>query len=106
MEISWVRSFEEFRSRKDPQPTKSGQRTQILVKPDFGDLRDSKLSRLRTINGHFIESKKWGKNEKGWLCVHETPILEAIFVTLSENSYAVTKNTQGPRETLPCATWH
>ena len=56
---------------------------QILVKLSFRELCDSKLSGLCPFN------KKWSKPE-----THETPILEVIFVTLTENSSVITNGTQ------------
>ena len=38
------------------------------------------------------------KNQKGKLWVHETRILEVIFVTPTENSYVKTNDTQEPRK--------
>ena len=60
-------------------------------------------------------SQKWVKKGKVD-CEFMTPIIEAIFVILTENSPVVINNTQGPqkyittgnscRDTLPCATLH
>ena len=63
----------------------------------------------------FIELKT-GQKQKGRLWVHETPILEVSFVTLTENSSFVTVTPRdlrnicttrnSCRDTLPCATCH
>ena len=58
-----------------------------------------------------------GKNWKSRLCVCETTIIEIIFVTLTEDTFVVTSDTQGPRkylhhrkkscrDTFLCAKWH
>ena len=39
-----------------------------------------------------------GKNQKTILCVHEKPILETSFVTLTEKSSIITNNTLVPQE--------
>ena len=50
-------------------------------------------------------SSEWTKSaqdtfsiQKDKLWVHETPILEEVFVTLTENSSVATNDTQGPKE--------
>ena len=63
------------------------------------ELCDSKLSSLCAFDNMAIAlSQKSGKNQKGCLWVQETPILEIIFVTLSEDSPVTANYTQGPRE--------
>ena len=37
---------------------------------------------------------KIGQKQKGRMWVHETPILEVIFATLTENSSVITNDTQ------------
>ena len=42
----------------------------------------------------------WVKNRSNTerqACVHEAPIFEIIFVTLTENSSVIANDTQGPR---------
>ena len=70
----------EFDSRKDSQSTKFERRPRIFVKLSFRELCDSKLSGLHAFGNH------------------ETPILEVIFLTLTENSSVITNDTQGPQK--------
>ena len=91
----------EFDSKKDSHPTKFEQRPRILIELSFRELCDSTLSGLRAFDNMVISlSQKRGENPKSWLWVHETLILEIIFVTLTEDSSAVINDTQGPREYL------
>ena len=61
----------------------------------FRELRDSKLSGSRTCDDITISlSQKRGKNQKSRLQVHETLILEIIFVTLTEISSVDTQTTK------------
>ena len=70
-------------SRKDPQSTKFKQRPQTFVKLSFRELCNSKLSGLHPFdNMAIIHRAKIGQNT---LQVHETPILEVIFMMLTEN---------------------
>ena len=41
---------------------------------------------------------KIGQRQRGSLRVHETPIFEVIFVTLTENSSVITNDTQEPQK--------
>ena len=67
-----------------------------MVKLSFKELCDSKLSGLCTFDNIDISlSQKRGKYQKGRLWVHETLILEVIFVTLIENSFAETNSMEG-----------
>ena len=81
----------EFNSRKDSYSTKFNWRPQIFVKLSFWKFCDSKLSGLRSFDKlaiiHWVENRLW---------VYETPIFEVIFVTVTEGSYVVTNDTQGP----------
>ena len=43
---------------------------------------------------------KIGQKQKGRLQVHEIPMLEVIYMTLTENSSAILNNTQGPQKYL------
>ena len=43
-------------------------------------------------------SWKRGKKQKGIVWFQETPILEVIFVALTENSSLVTNDSEGPQE--------
>ena len=100
----------EFDSRIDSQLTKSEQRAQIFVKLGFRELHNSKLSDLHAFdNMAIVDCVKIGQKWKGRLWVHETAILEVIFVTLTENSSAVSndfKNIYTTRNScrnkLPC----
>ena len=54
---------------------------------------------LRSLNNMAISlSQKRGKNQKGSLCVHETPILRITFMILTDNSSVITNDTQRPQE--------
>ena len=84
-------------SRKDSHSTESKERPQILIKLHFRELCDSKLTGLHTFDNWPFYDLKISQKDKGRLWVHETPILELIFVTLTENSSVVTNNTQEPQ---------
>ena len=89
----------EFDSRKDSQSTKFEQKPQIFIKLSFRELCGSKLSSLHPFYSvtilHWV---KTGWKQKGRLWVHETPILEVIFVTLTKNSYVTTNDTHRPQK--------
>ena len=87
----WARISSEFDSRKDSHSIKYEKRPQIFVKLKFRKLCDSKWSGLHPFGKMVIIH--WIKNR---LRVHETPILEVIFVSLTENSSIMTNYTQGP----------
>ena len=79
--------------------TKPEQRAQIFVKLSFRELYDSKLSGLHLVdNMLIIHWIKIAQRQKGRLWVHETPTLEVIFITLTENSSAVTNYYHGPQK--------
>ena len=63
--------------------TKFEQRPWILVKLSFRELCDSKLSGLRPFDNMAIYELKIGEKQKDRLLVHETPIIEVIFMTLT-----------------------
>ena len=71
-----------------------------MLKLCFNELRDSKLSGLRTFDEFYtiLMSQNRGKNQKGRLRIHETLFLEVVFLTLSESSSVVTHDTNRPRE--------
>ena len=82
-----VRISGTFDSRKDSHPTQLERRPYILVKLSFRELWDSKLPGLPSFhNTTKSMSQKRGKNQIGMLWVHETLILEVIFV---KNSFIV-----------------
>ena len=60
-------------------------------------MRDSNLSVLCSSDNMAI-SLKICQKQKSRLQVHDTPILEVICVTLTENSSVVTNDTQWPRK--------
>ena len=67
-----------------------------LLRLSFKELHDSKLPGVDVFNNSTISlSLKRGKNQQGRLWVHETTILEIIFVIFTENSYVVTNDTYG-----------
>ena len=69
----------------------------MMVKLRFRELRDPELSGLCTFKNMTISlSQKWGKNQKGTLRVHGTPMLEVTFVTLTENLSVLTNDTKRP----------
>ena len=69
----------------------------MMVKLSFRELRDPELSGLCTFKNMTISlSQKRSKNQKGTLRVHETPMLEATFVTLSENVSVLINDTKRP----------
>ena len=69
----------------------------MMVKLSFIELRDPELSDLCTFKKMTISlSQKWGKNHKGTLRVHETPMLEVTFLTLTENVSVLTNDTKRP----------
>ena len=68
-----------------------------MVKLRFKGLRSLKLSGLRALGNMSISfSQSRSKNQKGRMSVHEIPLLEVIFVSLTENSSVTTNDTQGP----------
>ena len=67
----------------------------MMVKLSFRELRDPELSGLCTFKKS-KKSQKRSKNQKGTLRVHETPMLEATFVTLSENVSVLINDTKRP----------
>ena len=73
--------------KEDSHLTKFERRPRIFVKLSFRELCDSKLFSLR---------QKQKTEDR--LIVHETTILEVIFVTLTENSSAITNDTEGPQK--------
>ena len=75
----------EFGSRKDLQSTKFERRPRIFVKLSLRELCDSKLS---------------GSDAFDSMAIILEVILKVIFVTLTENSYDVTNETQGPQKYL------
>ena len=88
----------EFDSRKDLQSAKFEQRPQILVKPSFRELCNSKLSGLHAF-GHNSLSVNWKKKRKVG-CEFMRHQSSVIFVTLTENSSVITNDTQGPQKYL------
>ena len=94
-----IRMSGEFDSRNDSQSTKLERRPWIFVKLSFSEFCDSKVSGLNPFdNMAIIHWVKVGEKQKGRLWVRETPILEIILVTLTENSSVVTNDTQGPQK--------
>ena len=87
---------EGFNSTKDSHPLILERRSRILAKLSLRELNDSTISGIYTFEIMAISlSLKRDKNHKGRLWVHETPILEVMFVTLTENSSVITYDTQG-----------
>ena len=89
----------------------------MTVKPSFRELRDLGLCGLHTFENMTISlSQKRGKNQRRTLRVHETPMLELTFVTLTENLSVLTNDTKRPwntyttrnscRDTLSCTMRH
>ena len=68
----------------------------MLVKLSFRELSDSKSSGLCTFDNIAISlSSELGQHLKGRLRVHETPILEVIFVSLTENPFDIITDALG-----------
>ena len=81
-----------FDSKRDSHSTKFEQRTQIIVKLSFRE-----LSGLHPFDNMAII--QICQKQKGRLWVHETPpILEIIFVNLTENSSVIKNDNQGPQK--------
>ena len=75
---------------------KVGTKASNIHKATFS--RDVIQSYLVFDNMAIIHRVKYRLKLKGRLRVHETPVLEVVFVTLIENSSVITDDTQGPRK--------
>ena len=94
----------DFDWRKDLEWTKFERKPRIFARLRIKELSDSKLYSLHAFDKMVIIHYVWiGRlnrtlKQKGRSWVHETTILEVIFVTLTDKSPAVTIDIQGPQK--------
>ena len=88
----------EFDSRKDSHSTKLEQRLLIFMKQVLENcVIESYLVYIILIISPLFFELKIGQNWKGRMQIHETPVLEVIFKTLTENSSVITRCQVTPR---------
>ena len=87
-----------FHSRKYSHSKKFQWRPQIFRKLSFKELCDSNLLGVYPfVNMAIFTELKIGQKQKGRLWVYEKPILELIFLTITENSSVITNDIRDLR---------